>query len=156
MELTSSQWDHEENPSDVIYAILSDILAIPSNVHDSIQTRIYEILRKHNHAAGMEHPLQVYQKVRARSGYIDVVSLNPIRIGIEVDHSVPRNKSIEKLNFFKGDLSVIVLKGPTAGGRGKSEETARRCANFKTQYAVLNLAQKKMVLSGPVKDGKKS
>lgn len=156
MELASSQWDAEENPSDVIYAILSDILAIPSNVHYSIQTRIYEILRKHSHTVSMKHPLLAPRKDHARSGYIDVVALNPIKIGIEVAHSVPRNKSIEKLNFFKGDLSVIVLKGASAGGRGKSEETAKRCANFKTQYAVLNLAQKKMVLSGPVKDGKRS
>lgn len=150
MELAGSQWDNAENPSDVIYAILSDILAIPSNVHDSIQIRIYEILRKYGYAASVEHLLPGYNGDRARSGYIDVVSLDPVRIGIEVDHSVPRNKSIEKLNLFKGELSVIVLKGATAGGRYKSEETAKRCANFKTQFAVLNLAQKKMVLSGPV------
>ena len=155
MELASSQWDNEENPTDAIYAILSDILAIPSNVHESIQNGICEILRKHGYAASMEHPLPGYRKDCTRSGYIDVVSVNPTRIGIEIDHSVPRNKSIEKLNFFKGELSVIVLKGATAGGRYKSEETVKRCANFKTQYAILNLAQKKMVLSGPVKDGKK-
>jgi hypothetical protein len=139
-----------EKPSDVVYSILSDIMAIPSNVHDSIQNQVYDILRKHGQTPALEHLLPKY-RLDSRAGYIDIVSLHPVKIGIEVDHSVPRHKSIEKLNFFNGDLSVIVLKGETAGSQHKSVETTKRCIDFKTQYAIINLTQKTMFMSAPIK-----
>ena len=58
---------------------------------------------------------------------------------------------IKKFNFLNVGLSNIVLRGAKAGTR-RSEETTRCLANFKTQYPVLSVAQKKMLLSGPVKN----
>jgi hypothetical protein len=155
VETITSPWETHEKNSDVIYGILSDILAIPSNVHDSIQTKIHDILRKHGQTARMEHKLPKYHVGSARPGYIDVVSLSPIRIGIEVDHTIPRHKSIEELNYFQGELSIIVLKGDKAGRLDKTGETSARCAKLKTQYAVLDMAEKKMLFSGPAGSAKK-
>jgi hypothetical protein len=103
----------------------------------------------------VEHPLPRYHPGSDRLGYIDAVSMYPIRIGIEIDHSVPRHKSIDELNYFNGELSIVVLRGAAAGHRQKSKETAKRCAKFKTQYAVLNLTDKQMILSSIVKPARK-
>jgi hypothetical protein len=130
-------------------------MEIPSSDHDTIQSRVHDILRNHGQTPDVEHPLPRYHPGSDRLGYIDAVSMYPIRIGIEIDHSVPRHKSIDELNYFNGELSIVVLRGAAAGHRQKSKETAKRCAKFKTQYAVLNLTDKQMILSSIVKPARK-
>jgi hypothetical protein len=44
-----------------------------------------------------------------RRGFIDLVVAAPLRVGIELDHTAPRKKSLLKLREFDG-LKVIVLR----------------------------------------------
>lgn len=83
--------------------------------------------------------------------------LSQTRRGNEVNNPRParipaEEESIKKSNFLNSELPNILLMGATAGTLDKSEETTRRFANFKTQYAVLSIAHKKLHLSGPVKN----
>lgn len=72
-----------------------------------------------------------------------------MRIGIEVDHSVPRYKSIRKLNYFRGETSIIVLKGKAAGKQHKVDESGKRCKGLKTPSVVPDLTDKVIMLSTP-------
>jgi len=53
-----------------------------------------------------------------RSGLIDLVITFPVRMGIEIDNSVPRQKSLFKLRDFVG-LRVVILRTATDGRSAK-------------------------------------
>jgi len=139
----------DSDHSQLLRSILTDIMVIPTKVHDSIQVEIANILTRHGQVAVIEHLFPRYLQDSNRAGYIDVVSTGPIRIGIEVDHSTPRTKSILKLNHFNGTLSIIVLKGGRVSWNYKAEETIRRCKMFTTRYVVINLNEGRIMFASP-------
>jgi hypothetical protein len=119
--------------------ILSEITSIRTHSHDSIQLKVKKILQRYGLVANIEYPV----RYDLRNGRIDVVSTNPLRIGIEIDNDVPRKKSISKLNQFNGDVSILILKG-----RNVSKRVARiktRCKLLNTKYFVLDLCGKKLI-----------
>jgi hypothetical protein len=126
--------------------IVRDILNIPTSEHDPIQNAIKDRLDQHGQIGKIEH--LIYRSSN-RIGYMDNASLGPIKIGIEVDHSLPRHNSIQKLNLFKGDISIIVLKGKTAGTEHKVNAAGKRCKELKTPFAVLDLTNRIVMLSSP-------
>ena len=146
---TSPSHSLDSDHSLLLRSILADIIAIPSKVHDSVQLEIANILDRHGQVSSVEHLVPHYLQDSNRTGYIDVVSTSPVRIGIEVDHSTPRTKSILKLNRFNGVLSIIVLKGERVSWNYKAAETIRRCKMFTTRYVIINLNEGRIMFSSP-------
>ncbi|PIU33271.1 hypothetical protein COT04_00975 [Candidatus Shapirobacteria bacterium CG07_land_8_20_14_0_80_39_12] len=108
--------------------LLSKILNIEAIDHKKIQIEIKDILTK----AG--YYVEIEKKIKAkRSGKIDLFAeRNNFSIGIEIDHSVMRWKSIDKLNTLKANLSIYILKS--------------RNINIKRTKSRLNLIKTKTIL----------
>jgi len=95
---------HERNC--FINYLLNKILNIEILSHEKIQIGIKDILTKAGYYVELE------KKIRAkRNGRIDLFAIkNNFSLGIEIDHSSPRLKSIDKLNTIKPSLSIFLLK----------------------------------------------
>lgn len=86
--------------------LLSEILKIKSTGHREIQLQIQNIFRNLGYFVELE------KKIHAkRPGRIDLFAeKNNFLIGIEIDHSVIRWKSISKLNTLRPNLAIYILK----------------------------------------------
>ncbi|MBA7494574.1 hypothetical protein ES702_05151 [subsurface metagenome] len=86
--------------------LLENLLKVEATDHREIQEQIRKNLRS------FEYYVKLEKKVWAgREGKVDVFAKKGnYSIGIEVDHSQIRKKSIEKLNALKPDLAIFLLK----------------------------------------------
>ncbi|GAG56075.1 unnamed protein product [marine sediment metagenome] len=87
--------------------LLENLLKVESTEHREIQEEIKRNLRSLGYYVKLEKKIWV-----GREGKVDVFARKGnYSIGIEVDHSQIRKKSIEKLNALKPDLAIFLLKG---------------------------------------------
>lgn len=85
---------------------IEEILKIKTLDHKEIQLQLQSIFRNQGYFVELE------KKVRARRpGKIDVYAKRGnFSVGIEIDHSVLRLKSIDKLNALRPSLAIFILK----------------------------------------------
>lgn len=89
-----------------IDVILSQILKIKSVDHKEIQLQLWSIFRSLGYFVELEKKIQA-----KRPGRIDLFAKkNNFSIGIEIDHSIIRWKSINKLNTLRPNLAIYILK----------------------------------------------
>ena len=87
--------------------LLENILKVEATDHREIQEEIRRNLRSLGYYVKLEKKVWT-----EREGKVDVFARKDnYLIGIEVDHSLIRKKSIEKLNALKPDLAIFLLKG---------------------------------------------
>jgi DNA-binding HxlR family transcriptional regulator len=87
--------------------ILENLFKVEADDHREIQEQIRKNLRSLGYYVKLEKKVWT-----GREGKVDVFARKDnYSIGIEVDHSLIRKKSIEKLNALKPDLAIFLLKG---------------------------------------------
>ena len=87
--------------------LLKNLLKVEATDHREIQEQIRRNLRNLGYYVKLEKKIWV-----GREGKVDVFAKkDSYSIGIEVEHSTLRKKSIEKLNALKPDLAIFLLKG---------------------------------------------
>jgi len=121
--------------------IAEEILKITSLSHDVVQNKIDLILKSKGFTVIKEFEIRTY-----RRGFIDVVARKDgIVVGVEIDGSIPRRKSIEKLNILHPDVAFIVLRRKISKQR-KLEISERvnklACPNF----IVIDLCDKRIII----------
>jgi hypothetical protein len=86
--------------------LVDQILGIKSFNHEEIQTQTKNILESLGYLVELEKKVQA-----KRPGRIDLFAKKDnFSIGIEIDHSLIRLKSIDKLNNLKPSLAIFILK----------------------------------------------
>ena len=87
--------------------LINSLLNVKATDHREIQEEIRKNLRE------LGHNVELEKKVWAgRKGKIDAFAQKGnFSVGIEIDHSQIRKKSIEKLNELKPSLAIFLLKG---------------------------------------------
>lgn len=89
-----------------ISPLVDQILGIKSLNHEEIQTQTKNILESLGYLVELEKKVQA-----KRPGRIDLFAKKDnFSIGIEIDHSLIRFKSIDKLNNLKPSLAIFILK----------------------------------------------
>jgi len=92
--------------SNNVSVLLSKILRIDSADHKEIQLQLQTIFKNLGYFVELE------KKIKAkRLGKIDIYAKKGnFSVGIEIDHSVLRWKSIDKLNALRPNLAIFILK----------------------------------------------
>ena len=92
--------------SNTVSVLLSQILRIDSTGHKEIQLQLQNIFKNSGYFVELE------KKIKAkRRGRIDLFAKKDnFSVGIEIDHSVLRWKSIDKLNTLRPNLAIFILK----------------------------------------------
>lgn len=86
--------------------LVSQILKIELTDHKKIQSQLLNIFRKQGYFVELEKKIQA-----RRPGRIDLFAKkDDFSFGIEIDHSLIRLKSIDKLNKLKPNLAIFILK----------------------------------------------
>lgn len=122
--------DNQINP------LVDQILGIKSLNHEEIQTQTKNILKSLGYLVELEKKVQA-----KRPGRIDLFAKKDnFSIGIEIDHSVIRFKSIDKLNNLKPSLAIFILKSRNINiGKLESRENLIR-----TKSVLVYLEEKKI------------
>lgn len=112
--------------------LLSEILKIKSVDHKKIQLQLQSI------CSSLGYFVELEKKIQAkRPGRIDLFAKKDnFSIGIEIDHSLVRLKSIDKLNTFKSDLAIFILRSKNI----KVEKNEQRLNLIKVNSLLINLA----------------
>jgi len=117
--------ESRENP-------LNQILEIKTVDHKEIQLQLRSIFRSFGYSVELEKKIQA-----KRPGRIDLVAKKGnFSIGIEIDCSLIRLKSIDKLNILEPDLAIFILRSKNT----KFEENKQRLKIMKGNYLLINLA----------------
>jgi len=94
--------------------LVNQILGIKSSKHEEIQAQLRNILENLGYFVELEKEIQA-----KRPGRIDLFAIkNDFSLGIEIDHSLVRFKSIDKLNVLKPNLAIFILKSRSINDRG--------------------------------------
>ena len=116
--------------------LLENILKIEATNHREIQEQIRRNLRSLGYYVKLEKKIWA-----GREGKVDVFAKKGnYSIGIEVDHSLIRKKSIEKLNALKPDLVIFLLKGKKINRKGNY----LRSKLIKVNSLLIHLPKKKV------------
>ena len=115
--------------------------------HDKIKFYIVDCLKHLAFRAFAEYDvneiIRVDSKGKSRKGRLDFyASRGNMEVVGEIDHSVPKKKSIEKCSKYPKALKVFVLRGDKI----KYSETQRRIKNIKN-YLVIDLKRHKVIFS---------
>ena len=95
-------------------SLIKNLLGIEVTDHRGIQEQARKILRSLGYYVKLEKKIWI-----GREGKIDVFAKKgSYSIGIEVEHSTIRKKSIEKLNALKPSLAIFLLKGKKINKKG--------------------------------------
>lgn len=115
--------------------LVDEILKIESIDHKALQAKIRNILKRLGCIVELE------KKIKARrNGRIDLFATKDnFSIGIEIDHSSMRLRSIDKLNTLRPDLAIFVLKSQRINKRN----LYLRRGLIKVNSLVVCLAQKR-------------
>jgi len=121
----------KENQVDIL---IDEILKITVFDHEKIQKKLKNIFNKFGYVVTLE------KKVKTdRKGRIDLFATkNLFSIGLEIDHSLIRFKSINKLNKLKPSLAIYVLKSKNVNKLGLES----RLKLIKTKSLIIYLAEK--------------
>ena len=121
--------------------LIQNLLKVEATDHRKIQ----EETQKNLENLGYEVKLE--KKIRAgRQGKIDVFAQKgDFSVGIEVDHSQIRKKSIKKLNALKPSLAIFLLKGKYINRKA----TYSRAKLIRVNSLLVYLPAKKVEKIGP-------
>ena len=116
--------------------LLKNLLKVEATDHREIQEEIRKNLRSLGYYVKLEKKVWT-----GREGKVDVFARKEnYSIGIEVDHSLIRKKSIEKLNALKPDLAIFLLKGKKINRKGNY----LRSKLVKVNSLLIHLPEKKV------------
>jgi len=116
--------------------LLENLLKVEATDHREIQEEIRRNLRSLGYYVKLEKKVWT-----GREGKVDVFAKKGnYSIGIEVDHSQIRKKSIEKLNALKPDLAIFLLKGKKINRKGNY----LRSKLIKVNSLLVHLPKKKV------------
>lgn len=117
--------------------LLNQILKIKSADHKEIQLQLQSIFRRLGYFVELEKKIQA-----RRPGRIDLYAKKDnFSIGIEVDHSVIRWKSIDKLNTLRPNLAIFILKSKDVNIEGNEQ----RLTLIKVRSLFINLSNSEML-----------
>ena len=96
-----------KNKKTNVSPLIENLLNVKATDHREIQEEIRRNLKE------LGYNVELEKKIWAgRQGKIDAfASKGNFSVGIEIDHSQIRKKSIEKLNELKPSLAIFLLKG---------------------------------------------
>jgi hypothetical protein len=94
-------------PLTVLTKILFDLPAAAFKNACSFHDAMEDALKMHGWTVMRE--FQVKNRGDGRVGYIDLVVMHPIRIGLELDRKSPKRFSLFKLSQFEG-LRFVILR----------------------------------------------
>jgi len=121
--------------------LIQNLLKVQATDHRKIQEEIQENLEK------LGYEVKLEKKIWAgREGKIDVFAQKGnFTVGLEVDHSQLRKKSIEKLNTLKPSLAIFLLKAENINRKA----TYSRAKLIKVNSLLVHLPEKKVEKIGP-------
>ena len=121
--------------------LIKNLLDVRATDHRKIQEEIQENLRK------LGYEVKLEKKIWAgREGKIDVFAQKGnFTVGLEVDHSQLRKKSIEKLNTLKPSLAIFLLKARNINRKA----TYSRAKLIKVNSLLVHLSEKRVEKIGP-------
>lgn len=121
--------------------LLKNLLRVKAINHRDIQEEIRRNLRE------LGYEVKLEKKIWAgRKGKIDAfASKGNFSVGIEIDHSQIRKKSIEKLNALKPSLAIFLLKAR----RVNRKATYSRVKLIRVNSLLVHLPRKKVEKIGP-------
>lgn len=121
--------------------LIKNLLQVKSTNHRKIQEEIKRNLEK------LGYEVKLEKKIWAgREGKIDVFAQKGnYTMGLEVDHSQMRNKSIEKLNALKPNLAIFLLKAKRINWKA----IYSRSKQIRVNSMLVHLASKKVEKIGP-------
>ena len=121
--------------------LIENLLKVQATDHRKIQEEIQENLRK------LGYEVKLEKKIWAgREGKIDVFARKGnFTVGIEVDHSQIRKKSIDKLNTLKPTLAIFLLKARNINRKA----TYSRAKLIRVNSLLVHLPNKKIEKIGP-------
>lgn len=109
--------------------------------HREIQRLIKKELENKGYIAEIETEVRLSD---TKNGYIDITAKKgDFTLGIEIDHSVPRYKSVQKLNLLNPNLAIFILK-TRYFSRGNIEKRTSVC---KKPFMIINLLNKSVSLN---------
>jgi len=121
--------------------LIENLLKVNATDHREIQEEIWRNLRKLGYYVKLEKKIWA-----GREGKIDVFAKKGnFSVGIEVDHSQIRKKSIIKLNTLKPSLAIFLLKA----GNINRKATYSRARLIRVNSLLLHLPGKKIEKIGP-------
>lgn len=95
---------------------------------------------------GFSVTFEYFLEGRSRNKYIDLVASDEetgFKIGIEIDRTTPKLKSVEKLRKLTPNLALMVLRARQI----PEHKIWQRVRNFPSNFAVLSLSKKCAVFS---------
>jgi len=121
--------------------LIQNLLSVKATDHREIQEEIRKNLRS------LGYYVELEKKIWAgRQGKIDAfASKGNFSVGIEIDHSQIRKKSIEKLNELKPSLAIFLLKGKNINRTA----TYSRAKLIRVNSLLVHLPAKKVEKIGP-------
>jgi hypothetical protein len=121
--------------------LIENLLKVQATDHRKIQEEIQENLRK------LGYEVKLEKKIWAgREGKIDVFAQKGnFTVGLEIDHSQLRKKSIEKLNTLKPSLAIFLLKARNINRKA----TYSRAKLIKVNSLLVHLPDKRVEKIGP-------
>ena len=121
--------------------LIENLLKVEATNHRKIQEEIRRNLRWLGYHVKLEKKIWVGKK-----GKIDVFARKgSFSVGIEVDHSVIRKKSVEKLNALKPSLAIFLLKARKINYK----EIYSRARSIRVKALLIHLAKKRVNRLGP-------
>jgi DNA-binding HxlR family transcriptional regulator len=121
--------------------LIENLLKVQATDHRKIQEEIQENLRK------LGYEVKLEKKIWAgREGKIDVFAQKGnFTVGLEVDHSQLRKKSIDKLNALKPSLAIFLLKAENINRNA----TYSRAKLIRVNSLLVHLPEKRVEKIGP-------
>lgn len=121
--------------------LVENLLKVQATDHRKIQEEIQENLRK------LGYEVKLEKKIWAgREGKIDVFAQKGnFTVGIEIDHSQIRKKSIDKLNELKPNLAIFLLKAENINRKA----TYLRAKLIRVNSLLIHLPDKKVEKINP-------
>lgn len=115
---------------------IEEILKIKTLDHKEVQLQLQSIFKSQGYFVELE------KKVRARRpGKIDVYAKkNNFSVGVEIDHSTIRLKSIDKLNTLRPNLAIFILKSRNVN----TKKNKSRLGLIKVKSLVIYLSKRKV------------
>jgi len=122
-------------------SLIENLLKIEATDHRKIQEEIQKNLKN------LGYEVKLEKKIWAgREGKVDVFARKGnFSVGIEIDHSQLRKKSIEKLNTLKPTLAIFLLKARKINYK----EIYSRARSIRVKALLIHLARKRINRLGP-------
>jgi len=122
--------------SNTVSVSLKQILRINSTDHKEIQLQLQTIFKNLGYFVELEK--KIWAK---RPGKIDLFAKkDSFSVGIEIDHSVVRWKSIDKLNMLRPNLAIFILKSRNVN----IDELESRRNLIRVKSVLVYLAERKI------------